>query len=1253
MQVSSGAFGTSRWHFSWRLLMQAVAAAVLAGGWLSSAAAAEAAQPEAKDEEVLDEVAVTGSRITRRDTVSNSPLVTVERQELNDSTYTSIEQVLNDMPEFMAGGPGVSSASVTSLTEANNLSGGQGAGTMFNQAMLPDNGRIGQSLPGVATVNLRGLGVNRNLVLVDGHRGVPSTANGVMDLNNIPQAAIASVEVISGGASAVYGADALAGVTNMKLQQSFEGLRLGVRSGINEVGDGEEYQVSTLMGTKFAGKGSALLALEYNKRDSAYWEERDFFREAMDSPLSGAGNYLFHWYPGYGAGAIASGLGATTTCAIAGTGCVTTSAALGAGGGATQVGQYNLWGGNAPTRNAVNSVFGDRNCLTAADPNCVSVTGGGLGFGFNPDGTLFTRVSSTGTGAATIHYGPQGYLGQTAGTKENPDEITCAFSPNTGRSALAAFPNAPCTPTLNRVDHGRWLTSPRTSYSMYGRADYDFNDRISAYTSLMMTSTSTSTRREPAPSVIGSQWTVPIPYSGSPTAIYLPSIAQARVGAVNVGDTLPEYRAGGTRGTNCPAVGGCTMAQAFPVSPELATLLNSRPDVAYGTTGANATNPWRGLSACQQRAVDPNGAQTAAASGVRYSTRVDPLTGQPYYLCGPNSSWNLGQTLDFLPPRGTTNQTRNWQLTAGLKGDVGLSDWTWDLYMSRGNSNTSTEYNGFVSFANYFKIMTAPNYGQGFSEESTGSKLLRCTSGISPFTNVPVSQDCADAITSDQMDRNSMTQSVYELNLQGHVVNLPGGEVRAAIGAGTRKNRFAFTPDAQRERDYVIDSSPGQFGISALDESVSVDEVYGELIVPLLRDLPGAKSVELELGGRWSDYSTGQGVPTWKTLLSWSPVEWVRLRGGYNRAERAPNIAELYNKPSTSSQLSSAAVDLCTTNIQTTFPGVSNATDNPNRAQLVALCAAQIDAWGGAGASTFHANILLPGGSGTYTAAADGAGGGAQLITGNADLKSEKGQTWTAGFVINSPFQQPLLERLSATVDWYEARIDGPIDARSTQAVVNACFNVDGSNPTYSLNDPGGYCALIERNPISGGLLRISTPFDNYSKIITRGVDVSLRWSAALSDMGMAGLPGRVSVNTSSNFLLDQKQPLTAGGAVVDRAGLDGASKTRVLTNFGYSLETLRASLTWDYRRGTHATNAVTRLADPNFAGYSSVSLFNATVGKRFGSANVSFSISNLLDTEPNRGGYNWLDPTQGFGTFDPNGDLVGRRYSLNLSLDL
>ncbi len=283
---------------------------------------------------------VTGSRITRRDTETTSPLITVDKEVLEKSSYVSIEQTLNQLPEFMAGGALLSSGAVTGLTAAGDVAGGAGTGNMFDTARGVDNARVGQFTPGAATVNLRGLGPNRSLTLIDSRRGVPTNASGAIDLNTVPQIAIGNIEVITGGASSVYGADAIAGVTNIKLRNNFNGVEVRTRGGINEAGgDGKEWQFSTIVGTSLGGKGHAMVAMDYSKREIAYWKNRDYLVDLMKSPLSNAADYIFQWYPGYAPGGAPTG---NPTCAAAT--CTTTSLAAAAGGGSANV--FNgVWGG--------------------------------------------------------------------------------------------------------------------------------------------------------------------------------------------------------------------------------------------------------------------------------------------------------------------------------------------------------------------------------------------------------------------------------------------------------------------------------------------------------------------------------------------------------------------------------------------------------------------------------------------------------------------------------------------------------------------------------------------------------------------------------------------------------------------------------------------------------------------------------------------------------------------------------------------
>src|SRR5262245_39104131 len=207
-----------------RSLVAAAVAAALAACYPTAGLAQQADQNAAKPEAGQHDTR-TRPRIVRRNLQAAGPLVTVTEQLFEKNSTTAVESVLNKLPQFVP------------------------ANTQFNTSdVFPS----ATTTPGISTVSLRGLGPNRTLVLVDGRRAQPANSTLVIDTNSIPSAALESVEIISGGASAVYGADALAGVVNFKLRNNFEGIDLQARTSVTEEGDGEENRISMLMGTKLA-----------------------------------------------------------------------------------------------------------------------------------------------------------------------------------------------------------------------------------------------------------------------------------------------------------------------------------------------------------------------------------------------------------------------------------------------------------------------------------------------------------------------------------------------------------------------------------------------------------------------------------------------------------------------------------------------------------------------------------------------------------------------------------------------------------------------------------------------------------------------------------------------------------------------------------------------------------------------------------------------------------------------------------------
>ncbi|MCE3284471.1 MAG: TonB-dependent receptor [Steroidobacteraceae bacterium] len=198
----------------------------------------------------LEEIVVTGTRIARADAASPSPTLVVESTAFAERAAFTVESTLNAFPQFT---PAAGSASVS-----------------------PDS-------DGLATLSLRGLGPTRTLVLVNGRRLIPGDGLGQVDLNVLPPQLIETVEVVTGGASAVYGSDAVAGVVNFRLREDFTGVHLAGQWSQTDHGDGQEYNAGLTAGTDVAdGAGSIVAYLGYSERDQVMQDARAFSR----APLS-------------------------------------------------------------------------------------------------------------------------------------------------------------------------------------------------------------------------------------------------------------------------------------------------------------------------------------------------------------------------------------------------------------------------------------------------------------------------------------------------------------------------------------------------------------------------------------------------------------------------------------------------------------------------------------------------------------------------------------------------------------------------------------------------------------------------------------------------------------------------------------------------------------------------------------------------------------------------------------------------------
>ncbi|MBT2188339.1 TonB-dependent receptor domain-containing protein [Sphingobium nicotianae] len=1043
----------------------------------SAAAADEAAT--ATDSEII----VTGSRISRRDYSSDSPIATVSSETLQNTSAVSIDQQLNKMPQFVAG--------ANERTSATDVQ--------------PNP----TSSPGIATANLRGLGPNRTLVLLDGRRTQPANASLAVDLNTIPKAALDGVEIITGGAGATYGADAVAGVVNFKLKRHFTGVAIDSQAGVTSRGDGQQYDASILVGSDFADdRGNAMLGIGWSKRDPVSAIDRSFFSDAFSDPDSAtvASFPFFYGYQPANAANYSTNLPHLV---------------------------------NSPTQAAIDAAFAG---VPGYVPGDVTAAGSTYLF-FNPSQTLagttlFTNIHGLKSGI----FAP-GYKGSVSypltRTKNN-------------RNAAGAITSRDLYPNGTEA----YIALPLTRYSMFGNAYYDVTPDITVYVQGNFNQTNTKTRGA-QPSAAYLQWGVSVPYDSAT----------------------------------------CGAASGHPVPGTLCNVLNSRP------------------------------------------FKDDP--------------WQLAQPLDFLGSITTDNTVYTYEVLTGLRGRLGLGDWTFDAFASHGRTSQEVLQGGVADQARYQALINSPNFGAGqiFQNFRLGTDA-KCTSGLNPFTQGQVSQDCIDIISANLKTTSSLTQNQAEADFQGTLLDLPAGPVKLALGADYRENRYVYRPDDGINGNNIVSSTVGLFDTKPVDGKVSVSEFYAEILVPVLKDLPFVKSLDLDAGYRHSNYNTAGGVSTWKVTGNWKVNDIATLRGGYQRASRAPNVAELF-QPGIFSTVTWTEYDPCS---NTHTGGYGNTASNPNRQKVIDLCNALPGMPGPVVNTAFTGNFTF------------NFGLGRDQTLGNPDLKPEEASTITGGLVLQTPGMTPV-GRFQLTVDYYNIKIAGAIAPATTQFVYQQCFNADGaSNPSY---DPkNAFCQLILRRAPDGGWASTTAKFLNFGKIATAGWDVTLNWAIPAPAMG--GEQGAFNASVNFNYLDKYEVQGTPNAPVYDYANSSSPTSTTGLQNppfgsqfrwktfstFGWDFGPGSLSLNW---RHTPKTRNVARVTQPtatqsDTAAYDLFGLAGrVSIQRKF---EVRFGIDNLFDRQPPRVGVNETTPVVGSyasasGVTDSGAyDVVGRSFYLGVKVN-
>lgn len=1025
----------------------------------------------------IEEVVVTGSRIVRQDFEANSPLVTVDESTFEESSTISMESVLNQLPQF-----------VPAITQFQPVPPGG----------LSDSGDASLT-PTAASVSLRGLGANRNLVLLNGRRAMPVDAGMAVDINTIPSAAIARVETITGGASSVYGADAVAGVVNFIIKDNFEGVDVDYQYGETERGDGEEQTFSVLFGSGIGDRGNIMLGIEHYERGNVWQKDRKFYTDGWADTGSQGGIQVFYTAP-----------------------------------------YVNISGANPADQSVVDSIFTQGGGPTSGN------------FYLNNDGSVYQT-------------GPTGNY-RYNGPTQTADGKTYRFVRDDNGNL-----------SENWVDQQE--SAPSKRESLFGSAKYEINDNLSIFGQGMFTDTYGQYRRRVGGMVGG--WGGSVPHGNR---LYEPSLNDD-------GTTNLDYLAGGRFGLNCPDMGGCSVSQVWPTSPEATALLDSRPD---------------------PEADVPVGIATTWFGNVRNGVEV-----------------------------------RSYQAVFGLDGIIPQNDWTWEAYISNGATLIENEYIGTTSTQRWRYVISQPNYGTGFYQTGNaegngfGAGSAQCTSGFSTLgngeeyylaatgisDNAP-SEDCLKATGANLAASSKIEQTVIEFNLQGGLFDLPAGELGFAFGLSRRENDYRFLPPPLNTPESIFDLPAGQYPRSLTEGSIKTEEIYGELLVPLVSDAPFMQNLNVELGYRYSDNTPSDSTSSYKALVDWEINDRYRLRGGYQVANRAPNIAELY-RAADNVLLVRFNGDWCSDRnpVNALSP---NPDLNANAAEARAICEAIM---GEQGAVEYYNNENRPFGALQFFF---------PYVSGNPTLKEETADTITFGIVAD------LTDEITATVDYWNIKIKDMIATEDPDGVYRECLS-PLSNPSFDPNYPA--CQQIQRNPANGNEGNTTLLYTNEGAVDFAGYDISVNWTRPL-------FSGNFNLNTQLTIADKMKTRVNPTLDYNDWKGTSGPSDIIGLNGYAYDW---RSFVTASYQQGPwSATLRWRHLPSISSQGKGlpgntdqdtgSYDIFNLSgrynINDQF---NLRFGIDNLFDRDPEIAFAN--DTNTATGTTNTNFyDILGRRFFMGVN---
>ncbi|AEQ97799.1 TonB-dependent receptor plug domain-containing protein [Xanthomonas oryzae] len=502
------------------------------------------------------------------------------------------------------------------------------------------------------------------------------------------------------------------------------------------------------------------------------------------------------------------------------------------------------------------------------------------------------------------------------------------------------------------------------------------------------------------------------------------------------------------------------------------------------------------------------------------------ISGSSYYnpVGQDINSW-FRRTVEL--PRTTESNVKTLHFDAALEGvfDVGSHGWNWDVGFNYNKYDVTQVSRGNINLLALQKAL-GPSFLNAQGQVQCGTAASPLPLGTSnalgqctpfnilggPSASTPNALQYINAL--GQATQQSLSKQ-WTANLTGGLFDLPAGELGFAAGVEHRQVSGYDYPDQLSSAGYTTD-----LAAQATEGRYQTNEAYLELLIPVLKDLPGVKELSFDVAARYSNYSRFGDTTNSKFSFTWKPIDDLLVRGTYGTGFRAPTLSDTFGG---GSQTFDTFTDPC----DATFGSLGNA-------GVAARCATQVPA-----------GFRQTDSAGKPVARRDVQGNAPfNSGVGNAELQPEYSITRTVGMVYSPHWVQGL----DFSLDWYRISISNIITALLANDVLNNCY----------LNNLENYCANFARDSVTGQVTTLSRGNVNLGRLETEGYNFGVRYRMPETAYG------KFAVNLDTNYLATYKSQTQADADWANYAGYWNFPRVRATLGLNWSLGSLSAN--WDLR---------------------------------------------------------------------------------------